>query len=289
MRPGSVFVDIAIDQGGCVETSRPTTHAEPTYVDEGVIHYCVTNMPGAVPRTSTFALNNATLPFVLALADKGWRKAIQDDPHLANGVNVHPRPADLRGGRQEPAPALHAGQAGAALAMRLTPHEVEAIKAAAREVFGPTAVVRVFGSRADDAKRGGDLDLYLEVDSGGWSLRRREPVPRPDRGAPLTSCHVDLVVHERGRPLRPIRPEIASARRGRCSSSSEAELLAARRCAGAEPFGAAGERLPLAVSTYCRSTRTGLGRPCRSRRMSALVAFLKRVEQLHRAGAGPAL
>ena len=88
MRPGSVFVDIAIDQGGCAETSRPTSHDHPTYVEEGVIHYCVTNMPGAVPRTSTFALNNATLPFVLALADKGWRKAVTDDPHLANGVNV---------------------------------------------------------------------------------------------------------------------------------------------------------------------------------------------------------
>ena len=88
MRPGSVFVDIAIDQGGCAETSRPTGHDHPTFVEEGVIHYCVTNMPGAVPRTSTFALNNATLPFVLALAAKGWRKAAQDDPHLANGVNV---------------------------------------------------------------------------------------------------------------------------------------------------------------------------------------------------------
>lgn len=88
MRPGSVFVDIAIDQGGCAETSRPTTHADPVYVEEGVIHYCVTNMPGAVARTSTFALNNATLPFVLALADKGYRKAVQDDPHLADGINV---------------------------------------------------------------------------------------------------------------------------------------------------------------------------------------------------------
>lgn len=88
MRPGSVFVDIAIDQGGCSETSRPTTHAEPTYVEEGVVHYCVTNMPGAVPRTSTFALNNATLPFTLALADKGWKRALLDDPHLADGLNV---------------------------------------------------------------------------------------------------------------------------------------------------------------------------------------------------------
>ena len=89
MKPGSVIVDIAIDQGGCFETSRPTTHAAPTYVDEGVVHYCVTNMPGAVARTSTFALNNATLPFVLALADKGWRKALQDDVYLRRGLNVH--------------------------------------------------------------------------------------------------------------------------------------------------------------------------------------------------------
>ncbi len=89
MRPGSVLVDIAIDQGGCFETSHPTTHAKPTYVEEGVVHYCVTNMPGAVARTSTFALTNATLPFVLALADKGWHRALADDPHLRNGLNVH--------------------------------------------------------------------------------------------------------------------------------------------------------------------------------------------------------
>lgn len=89
MRRGSVVVDIAIDQGGCCETSRPTTHAAPTYVEEGVVHYCVTNMPGAVPHTSTLALNNATLPFVLALADKGYRRALADDPHLRAGLNVH--------------------------------------------------------------------------------------------------------------------------------------------------------------------------------------------------------
>jgi alanine dehydrogenase len=89
MRPGSVLVDIAIDQGGCFETSRPTTHSNPTYVDEGVVHYCVTNMPGAVARSSTFALTNATLPFVIALAEKGWRKALADDPHLLHGLNVH--------------------------------------------------------------------------------------------------------------------------------------------------------------------------------------------------------
>jgi alanine dehydrogenase len=88
MKKGAVIVDVAIDQGGCFETSRPTTHADPTYVVDGVIHYCVANMPGGVPRTSTFALNNATLPFVLTLADKGWKKALADDPHLRNGVNI---------------------------------------------------------------------------------------------------------------------------------------------------------------------------------------------------------
>jgi len=88
MRPGSALVDIAIDQGGCFETSRGTTHADPTYIEEGCVHYCVTNMPGAVARTSTFALNNATLPFTLALADKGYRRALAEDPHLKNGLNV---------------------------------------------------------------------------------------------------------------------------------------------------------------------------------------------------------
>jgi alanine dehydrogenase len=88
MNPGSVIVDIAIDQGGCSETSRPTTHSAPTYVVDDVVHYCVTNMPGAVARTSTFALNNGTLPFVLALADKGYRRALGEDPHLRNGLNV---------------------------------------------------------------------------------------------------------------------------------------------------------------------------------------------------------
>ena len=88
MKTGSVVVDVAIDQGGCFETSRPTTHADPVYVVDGVTHYCVANMPGGVPRTSTFALNNATLPFVLALANKGWQKALTDDPHLKNGLNI---------------------------------------------------------------------------------------------------------------------------------------------------------------------------------------------------------
>ncbi|HMV70915.1 MAG TPA: alanine dehydrogenase [Pseudomonadales bacterium] len=89
MRPGSVVVDVAIDQGGCCETSRPTTHAAPTYVEHGVVHYCVSNMPAAVARTSAFALNNATLPFVLALANQGYRKALAEDPHLRDGLNVH--------------------------------------------------------------------------------------------------------------------------------------------------------------------------------------------------------
>jgi alanine dehydrogenase len=88
MRRGSVIVDVSIDQGGCFETSRPTTHSNPTYVVDEVVHYCVTNMPGAVARTSTFALNNATLPFTLALADKGWHKALADDRHLRNGLNI---------------------------------------------------------------------------------------------------------------------------------------------------------------------------------------------------------
>jgi alanine dehydrogenase len=89
MKPGAVLVDISIDQGGCFETSRPTTHADPTFVVDGVIHYCVANMPGAVPRTSTLALTNATLPYARSLADLGWREAFKRDPGLAAGLNVH--------------------------------------------------------------------------------------------------------------------------------------------------------------------------------------------------------
>jgi alanine dehydrogenase len=88
MKPGAVLVDVSIDQGGCFETSRPTTHAAPTYEVDGIVHYCVANMPGAVARTSTLALNNATLPYVISLADKGWRRALREDPHLRNGLNV---------------------------------------------------------------------------------------------------------------------------------------------------------------------------------------------------------
>ncbi|WP_300032402.1 alanine dehydrogenase [uncultured Roseobacter sp.] len=89
LKPGAALVDVAIDQGGCFETSRATTHQDPVYDVDGIMHYCVANMPGAVARTSTIALGNATMPFMLALADKGWRQACQDDPHLLNGLNVH--------------------------------------------------------------------------------------------------------------------------------------------------------------------------------------------------------
>jgi alanine dehydrogenase len=89
MKPGSVIVDVAIDQGGCCETSKATTHAEPTYVVDDVVHYCVANMPGGVPKTSTYALNNVTLPFAINLANKGAKQAMLDDPHLRNGLNVH--------------------------------------------------------------------------------------------------------------------------------------------------------------------------------------------------------
>ena len=89
MKPGSVIVDVAIDQGGCAETSKATTHDDPVYVVDDVIHYCVANMPGGVPKTSTYALNNVTLPFTLALANKGWQQALKDDEHLREGLNVH--------------------------------------------------------------------------------------------------------------------------------------------------------------------------------------------------------
>ena len=89
MQPGSVMVDVAIDQGGCFETSRPTSHENPTYVVDGVVHYCVTNMPGAVPRTATWALNNATLPFLLKLADMGYKEALRSDKYLYDGLNVY--------------------------------------------------------------------------------------------------------------------------------------------------------------------------------------------------------
>ena len=88
MQPGAVLVDVAIDQGGCFETSRATTHSEPTYVTNDIVHYCVANMPGAVARTSTYALNNVTLPFAIRIADQGWRQALTVDLHLREGLNV---------------------------------------------------------------------------------------------------------------------------------------------------------------------------------------------------------
>jgi len=89
MKRGSVIVDVAIDQGGCTETSRPTTHGDPTYIIDDVIHYCVANMPGGVPRTSTLALNNATLPFLVKLANKGYQKALGDDKNFLAGLNIY--------------------------------------------------------------------------------------------------------------------------------------------------------------------------------------------------------
>jgi len=103
MRRGTVLVDVAIDQGGCFETSRPTTHDAPTYIVDGIVHYCVANMPGAVPRTSTIALTQATLPYILKLADRGWKEALRADAHLRHGLNVadgkivHPAVADALG------------------------------------------------------------------------------------------------------------------------------------------------------------------------------------------------
>ncbi|PWB82065.1 MAG: alanine dehydrogenase, partial [Candidatus Methylomirabilota bacterium] len=88
MKPGSVIVDVAIDQGGCIETSRPTSHGDPVYTVHGILHYCVANMPGAFARTSTFALTNVTLPYALRLADGGWRRAVLESPELALGLNV---------------------------------------------------------------------------------------------------------------------------------------------------------------------------------------------------------
>lgn len=111
MEPGSVIIDVAVDQGGCVETARPTTHSNPVYLHEGILHYCVTNMPGAVAHTSTHALTNATLPYLMELADKGWRGAIRDNAALRRGVNVsageinHPAVAETFGMQAEPARA----------------------------------------------------------------------------------------------------------------------------------------------------------------------------------------
>ena len=107
MKPGSVLVDIAIDQGGCFEDSRPTTHDDPTFPVHDTVFYCVANMPGAVPHTSTYALTNATLPYVLKLADQGWEAALAADPALAAGPVDAPGRAALPAGGARPRPALH--------------------------------------------------------------------------------------------------------------------------------------------------------------------------------------
>ncbi len=117
MKQGSVIVDVAIDQGGCIATSRPTTHAEPTFLKHGVVHYCVTNIPGIVPRTSTYALTNATLPYAVAIADKGFTRAVSEDPALARGVNV------AWGGVIHPAVAESLGQTHRDLSGLLAAHK----------------------------------------------------------------------------------------------------------------------------------------------------------------------
>jgi alanine dehydrogenase len=112
MAKGAVVVDVAVDQGGCVETSRPTSHSHPTFSVGGVVHYCVVNMPGAVSRTSTFALTNVTFPYAMAIANKGWRQALRDDPALARGLNTcdgkvtHPAVAEALGLSYVPAEQL---------------------------------------------------------------------------------------------------------------------------------------------------------------------------------------
>ncbi len=154
MKPGAVIVDVAIDQGGCCETSKATTHSNPTYVVDGVVHYCVANMPGAVARTSTFALNNATLPFALAIADKGWRQALKDDAHLRDGLNVHDGKLDLRARRFGASIAVHAGHGRAVGLVRrgLTPDQQARLRSSRA---GPRrGQVRFDRSgRADDRRR----------------------------------------------------------------------------------------------------------------------------------------
>lgn len=120
MENGSVFVDVAIDQGGCAETSRPTTHQDPVYIEANVVHYCVSNIPGAVPRTSTFALNNATLPFTLALANQGHKQAMLNDHGLINGLNIH------RGNITHPAVARELGYEYVPATEALAMHDIEA-------------------------------------------------------------------------------------------------------------------------------------------------------------------
>ena len=115
MKPGSVLVDISIDQGGCFEDSHPTTHADPTYRVHDSVFYCVANMPGAVPHTSTYALTNVTLPYALEIANRGWREALRADPRSRSGLNTHEGAADLPAGRRGARPAVDAAERGAQL------------------------------------------------------------------------------------------------------------------------------------------------------------------------------
>ena len=170
MKPGAVLVDISIDQGGCFETSQPTTHADPTFVVDGVIHYCVANMPGAVPRTSTFALTNATLPYVRALADLGWQAALKRDAGLAAGLNVHAGEithevvAQALGLKARPAPDgryARSARRRARLEAGLPQREVAVIGAPAASLRDPSNSPRRFprmkicaAGRDADARRG---------------------------------------------------------------------------------------------------------------------------------------
>ena len=163
MKPGSVIVDVAIDQGGCAETSRPTTHDDPTYVVDGVIHYCVANMPGGVPKTSTHALNNATLPFALALADKGWKQALKDDPHLRIGPQRVERQDDLPTGCRSAGLRACAGRRSVE-GRRKDWQEVLSLRHDWR--IGPTRKPIAVGDRS----RGGPMEYFVQQLINGVTL-----------------------------------------------------------------------------------------------------------------------
>jgi alanine dehydrogenase len=193
MKPGSVIVDVAIDQGGSAETSKATTHDDPVFVVDDVIHYCVANMPGAVPKTSAHALNNATHPFVLALADKGWKQAMRDNPHLRNGLNVPGRASRMaqlwRAGRTDRGHASHPGRGEALDRREPLPARAQFLHAASRS--GGAAA----------------LHLYrLASTSHDRRHHRRRPLraarPRRDHGAELDLRHLRQCRLRRGAVLR---------------------------------------------------------------------------------------
>jgi hypothetical protein len=182
MRPGSVIVDVAIDQGGCAETSRPTTFDNPTYAVDGVIHYCVANMPGGVARTSTYALNNVTLPFGLAIADKGYKQALLDNPHLRNGLNVIDGKVTLPAGGGGPGiPVLRADDAVCRLRGAFGRRSVIArvmADLAAEHPIGPDGV-------AEDHRQQKDRAGEQEGEAGtgaaaSWMVTARGTIPRPE-------------------------------------------------------------------------------------------------------------